>query len=51
MEIRCKQGYENVEVRSYNRVFENCMEIRFKQVYERTAKVVNINGVREKCGK
>ena len=27
------------------------MEIRFKQNYERTAKVVHINGFREKCGK
>ena len=33
----------NADVRSYKRVFEKCVEIRFKQVYERTAKAVYSN--------
>ena len=33
------------------RAFEKNVEIRFKQNYERTAKVVYTNGFREKCGK
>ena len=41
----------NGEVSLYKRAFEKSVEFRFKQNYERTAKVVHMNGFREKCGK
>ena len=40
----------NSEVSLYKRAFEKSVEFRFKQNYQRTAKVVHINGFREKCG-
>ena len=41
----------NGEVSLNKRAFEKRVEFRFKQNYQRTAKVVHINGFREKCGK
>ena len=41
----------NVDVRSYKRVFEKCVEIRCKQGYERTAKTVYSNVLLRKVRK